>query len=234
MEAGFLIEQGLYTSVEVQQISMLVNSHIEEKHPRQNNSSVFAMRRFFQEIPAVLPLVMKPEIINHIDQLFGEGYFISKSIYFDKPQSSNWFVSCHQDLSIAVKTRKEMQGYEGWTVKNEFFGVQPPPEILMDNITMRVHLDDTDATNGALRVIPFSHKSGIKRYEPDHSVSEVICEVVSGGVMWMRPLLFHASSKSLPGSNRRRVIHVEFSRQQLAPGIEWAEKIEFSGPKPRR
>lgn len=228
METGFLIEQELYTSFEIQQISMLLNSHIEEKRLQQKNSSVFAIRRFFQEIPVILPLVMKPEVISHINRLFGEGYFISKSIYFDKPQSSNWFVSYHQDLSIAVKTRKEIKGYEGWTVKNEFFGVQPPPEILMDNITMRLHLDDTDTTNGALRVIPSSHKSGIRRYEPDNSaVSEVICEVGSGGVMWMRPLLFHASSKSLPESNRRRVIHVEFSRQQLAPGIDWAEKIEF-------
>ncbi|MDF2381214.1 phytanoyl-CoA dioxygenase family protein [Nostoc ellipsosporum NOK] len=227
MEKGFLIEQGLYSPQEVAVISRLIDEYIGQQQA-DRQAPVFAMRRFFQQIPAALPLVMKPAIIGQIDRLFGKGYFISKSIYFDKPGSSNWFVSYHQDLSISVISKKETEGYEGWTVKNGFFGVQPPASILSDNITLRLHLDDTDSTNGALRVIPFSHNSGIRRHEQNNPEPEVLCEVMSGGVMWMRPLLFHASSKSLPGSCRRRVIHVEFSRQALAPGIDWAEKTNYN------
>jgi len=41
--------------------------------------------------------------------------------------------------------------------------------------------------------------------------------------MIMKPLLFHASNKTT-NNERRRVIHIEFSNQQLPDGIDWSEK----------
>ena len=52
---------------------------------------------------------------------------------------------------------------------------------------------------------------------------ETICEVDKGGIMIMKPLLFHASNKTT-NDKRRRVIHIEFSRQELPNGLEWSEK----------
>jgi len=40
-----------------------------------------------------------------------------KSIYFDKPPASNWFVSWHQDLTISVDTKADIDGFTHWTVK---------------------------------------------------------------------------------------------------------------------
>ena len=46
-----------------------------------------------------------------------------------------------------------VEGYGPWTVKQNQYAVQPPLDILENNFTIRIHLDDTDENNGALRVI---------------------------------------------------------------------------------
>jgi ectoine hydroxylase-related dioxygenase (phytanoyl-CoA dioxygenase family) len=84
------------------------------------------------------------------------------------------------------------------------------------NFTIRIHLDDTDRNNGALKVIPGSHRKGVYRPETiDWSKeTEAICEVPAGGIMIMRPLLLHASNRT-NNHARRRVIHIEFSNTAL-------------------
>jgi ectoine hydroxylase-related dioxygenase (phytanoyl-CoA dioxygenase family) len=104
--------------------------------------------------------------------------------------------------------------------------VQPPLDTLKQIVTIRIHLDDTDETNGALRVVPGSHQKGIYRpenidwtHEQEHS-----CSVPKGGIMIMRPLLLHASSRSTT-DRKRRVIHIELSKQELPPPLLWSERI---------
>lgn len=58
---------------------------------------------------------------------------------------------------------------------------------------------------------------------------ETICEVEKGGIMIMKPLLFHASNKTT-NNKRRRVIHIELSKQQLPEGLEWSEKNILENP----
>jgi ectoine hydroxylase-related dioxygenase (phytanoyl-CoA dioxygenase family) len=50
----------------------------------------------------------------------------------------------------------------------------------------------------------------------------VICTVPKGGILVMRPLLFHASGKSTSEANRR-VIHVELTDRKLPNGLQWRE-----------
>jgi ectoine hydroxylase-related dioxygenase (phytanoyl-CoA dioxygenase family) len=149
---------------------------------------------------------------------------VVKSIYFDKPEQSNWFVAWHQDLTISVDKKVDLPGYTSWTSKHKQFAVQPPLEILEDNFTIRIHLDDTNADNGALKVLPESHLKSIYRAENiDFSIeSESICDVKRGGAMVMRPLLMHASDRTV-NEQKRRVIHIEFSRAALPGEIKWAE-----------
>jgi ectoine hydroxylase-related dioxygenase (phytanoyl-CoA dioxygenase family) len=84
-------------------------------------------------------------------------------------------------------------------------------------------MDKTTKENGALKVIKNSHSKGILRIENLEMEDETICEVEKGGIMIMRPLLFHASSKTT-NNERRRVIHIEFSKQELPNGLLWSEK----------
>ncbi|WP_231635004.1 phytanoyl-CoA dioxygenase family protein [Pedobacter sp. PACM 27299] len=122
----------------------------------------------------------------------------------------------------------ELDGYSKWTVKQDQFSVQPPLDILKQSFTVRIHLDDTDENNGALRVIPGSHLNGIYRVEDiDWSFeTEHTCEVTKGGIMIMKPLLLHSSSRSI-NNNKRRVIHIEFCNQELHEELEWAERMNF-------
>lgn len=54
-----------------------------------------------------------------------------------------------------------------------------------------------------------------------------ICsEVDKGGVMVMKPLLFHASNKTT-NNTRRRVVHLEFSNQELPKELQWSERLQL-------
>jgi len=107
------------------------------------------------------------------------------------------------------------------------FAVQPPIDILQTNFTVRIHLDDTDDSNGALKVISGSHDKVYRHENIDWQIEkETTCEVNVGGIMIMRPLLMHSSSLSTT-SNRRRVVHIEFSKAILPQEIDWAEKEAY-------
>ena len=102
------------------------------------------------------------EIINIIG---GNDYFVVKSIYFDKPEKSNWFVSYHQDLTISVNEKKEIDSFTNWTKKQNQFAVQPETEILENIFTIRIHLDDTNSENGALKILNKSHLKSVYRVD---------------------------------------------------------------------
>ncbi|NHA04016.1 phytanoyl-CoA dioxygenase family protein [Mucilaginibacter sp. HC2] len=223
---GFTILEDVYTPEEVESILAIIEA-VDPSNPTfRKTDDLFAIRQFLKEVPQTVPLIFNNNLKTLISSLFGEGYFAVKSIYFDKPELSNWFVAWHQDLTIVVDQKKDIAGYGPWTVKHNQFGVQPPLGILQDNFTIRIHLDDAGPDNGALKVISRSHLKGIYRPEIiDWQVeTEMLCPVAAGGVMIMRPLLLHASNRTT-NNQKRRVVHIEFSRADLPDGIDWAERI---------
>lgn len=229
---GFSIINNVYNQTEIKKLISLIEDVTEndsENATFRKSQDLFAIRQFHKEIPETLPFVFNEKLQEIITSTFGEGFFITKSIYFDKPEKSNWFVAYHQDLTISVDQKIEIENFENWTVKQNQFAVQPPTEILENNFTIRIHIDKTTKENGALKVINNSHSKGILRIEnlDFENEKETICEVEKGGIMIMKPLLFHASNKTT-NNERRRVIHIEFSRQELPKGLEWSEKHFFS------
>lgn len=223
-EKGFIIISKIYSDKEIELLLQLINQADNAKPTFRKAAGLFAIRRFLKEIPESTTYIFTEKLNTLISQLFGEGYFPIKSIYFDKPGNSNWFVAYHQDLTISVNQRFDIPGFGPWTVKQNQFAVQPPLHILENNFTIRIHLDDTDENNGALHVIPGSHLKSIYRPENiDWSLeTEEVCKVSKGSVMIMRPLLLHASGRTINHQNRR-VIHIEFSNQQLPEPLNWSE-----------
>lgn len=225
---GFIIINDIYTEDEIKKLISLIEDKTKndsENATFRKSQDLFAIRQFHKEIPEILDFVFNKNLKEIIESNFGKGYFITKSIYFDKPEKSNWFVAYHQDLTISVDKKIEVENFENWTLKQNQFAVQPPKEILEDNFTIRIHIDKTTKDNGALKVINNSHSKGILRIENLNfeTEKETICEVEKGGIMIMKPLLFHASNKTT-NNERRRVIHIEFSKQQLPEGLDWSEK----------
>lgn len=145
--------------------------------------------------------------------------------YFDKNPDVNWLVSVHQDLSIAVKARIDGCGLTGWNVKEGRTFVQAPVDVLENLIAVRLHLDDSGTDNGPLRVVPRSHLLG--RLPSDVRAArrlefgEVECHVPRGGALLIKPLLLHASSKTI-GPRPRRVLHFLYGPKELPFGLEWA------------
>ena len=229
---GFTIIEKVYDENEIETLVSVIERIIESKTERstfRKSDDLFAIRQFHKEIPESLDYIFNKKLTDIIESIFGYNYFITKSIYFDKPENSNWFVSYHQDLTISVDRKIEIENFENWTNKQNQFAVQPPLKILENSFTVRIHLDKTTNENGALKVLNKSHKKGIHRIENLKIKEEIetICEVGKGGIMIMKPLLFHASNKTT-NNQRRRVIHIEFSNQKLPNQLEWSEKMKFN------
>jgi len=225
---GFTVINGIYTAEETDKIAKTIDAANADRSNFRKSEDLFAIRQFLREIPDVKGLIFTPTLKHVIHQFFGHDYFLVKSIYFDKPENSNWFVAYHQDLTISVDQKIEIAGFGPYTKKHNQFAVQPPLNILENNFTIRIHLDDTNEENGALKVIPDSHSKGI--YRPENidwaTETEVSCNVKCGGIMIMKPLLLHSSGRTT-NSKKRRVIHLEFSNQALPKELHWSEYLNF-------
>lgn len=224
---GFAIVNNLYTRQEVNAIVTHIEGADTNKATFRKSADLFAIRQFLKEIPEVANLLFTPSLKTLLGTILGQHYFVVKSIYFDKPGSSNWYVAYHQDLTISVDKKTELEGFTNWTQKQNQYAVQPPLSILENITTIRIHLDDTDENNGALKVVPGSHLKKIYRPETiDWSVErEVSCPVQQGGVMFMKPLTLHSSGRST-NHKKRRVIHIELSNEELPGNLLWSERKE--------
>lgn len=226
---GFSIINNVYTQQEVEKILAAINNTEKNNDTFRKSTELFAIRQFLNEVPETFALIFTDKLMSIIQQVMGNNYFVVKSIYFDKPQSSNWYVSYHQDLTISVDKKIEIYNFGPWTKKQNQFAVQPPTEFLENIVTIRIHLDDTDENNGALRVLPTSHLKKIYRPETINwnSEKQTTCAVEQGGIMLMKPLILHSSTRTT-NNKKRRVIHIEFSNQELPKEIKWAERINLN------
>jgi len=227
-ENGFGIINEMYADEEINSIIAQIAKADTSKDTFRKSEDLFAIRQFLKEVPAVFTTLFNTQLRKLISQVMGSDFFVVKSIYFDKPSSSNWYVPYHQDLTISVDRKIALENFTAWTHKQNQFAVQPPIEILENIVTLRIHLDDTDENNGALQVIPRSHLNKI--YQPSTidwtKETATNCCVKKGGVMLMKPLLLHSSNRTT-NQQQRRVIHIEFSNCNLPEGLAWAEKMEF-------
>jgi phytanoyl-CoA dioxygenase PhyH len=148
---------------------------------------------------------------------------------FVKSPEKNWLASLHQDLSVPVAERLESARCSGWSEKEGEVFVQPPIHVLEQALAVRLHLDDCDERNGALRIVPGSHLLG--RLTPSHAAKlridhgEDVVKVSRGGGMLLKPLVLHASSK-VSVERPRRVLHFLFGPKILPEGLRWPSQSE--------
>jgi hypothetical protein len=225
-QSGFSTIPQLYSPAEIAALLVCIESAPAAGANFRRSKDVFAIRNLLGEIPALWPLLDTPALRELLAELFPKGCHLTKAIFFDKPAQSNWLVAWHQDLMINVDYRTDLPGFGPWTAKAGWVAVQPPVSVLENTVTIRVHLDDCDATNGALKVVPGSHGHGVVPAETiaGQTATAVSCPVPAGGAMLMKPLLLHASNRST-SARPRRVIHLEFSDQELPMGLAWRERL---------
>lgn len=181
----------------------------------------------------IADLCREPALSGIVRDVLGDDAFAYKATLFDKTPEANWKVAWHQDLSIPVYGDGRPDGWKAWSVKAGVLHTQPPAELLARVLAVRVHLDPCGEHEGALRVMPGSHRSGrlgaagIERWKAGGTATP--CPMQAGGLMLMRPLLLHASSTSAQPTHRR-VLHFEFAAEDLPAGLDWADRVPL-GPQ---
>jgi ectoine hydroxylase-related dioxygenase (phytanoyl-CoA dioxygenase family) len=218
-QTGFAIVPDVLTTETVDDVTAAI-----ERALAKSGQSTHAMRHLLEAVPEVQEVVGDPMVRRIVASVLGPKAFAVRSIFFDKTPEANWKVAWHQDLTIAVRKKTEVDGYTAWSVKDGVVHVQPPVSLLERMATVRLHLDDCGPDNGPLQVVPNSHKAGRLTTQQISAwrarEKPIPCIVPRGGALLMRPLLLHASSSATVPAHRR-VVHLEFASEWLPGGLEW-------------
>ncbi|WP_276346254.1 phytanoyl-CoA dioxygenase family protein [Daejeonella sp. JGW-45] len=172
---------------------------------------------------AVHETANNPELNGIITNICDRKMFPVKAFVLDKALDNNWAIPWHQDLKIAVEQQVAAEGYTNWSVEAGITHVHPPVHVMERLITIRIHLDSASEKNGAIHVVPGSHKKGVIDNDDIQRIAKGsgcrLCTVDSGGIMIMKPLLLHDSPPS-HSSARRRILQIEFG-YELGNGVRW-------------
>jgi hypothetical protein len=230
-ESGFETVSSILDAKELEVLRKAVDSVHGVQVEEIGTAIAPGSRRVMSRVPEIWTLAHSEKILSMLARVSGldrqrRSYFPVRSLYFDKTEGANWTVPWHQDVSIEVDKHLEVPGFGPWSIKQGNTFVTPPDDILKSMVTVRLHLDDCDATNGALQIIPGSHRWG--RLTPER-ITEMknrqpgmVCWCQSGDALVMRPLVVHSSLPSQVMSHRR-VIHLEYANCALPMGLHWAE-----------
>lgn len=179
------------------------------------------------DVPAVQSLAIASPARDVAEAVLGAKCFAVRAILFDKTPDANWRVAWHQDVTIAVQAQSAVPEFGPWSTKADVPHVHAPAWVLEQMVAVRIHLDPCGPSNGPVRVLPGTHRSG--KLSADgvtcaaHATAAIECVVPTGGLLVMRPLLVHASSPALqPG--HRRVLHLEYAAVDLPAPLEWNER----------
>jgi ectoine hydroxylase-related dioxygenase (phytanoyl-CoA dioxygenase family) len=231
-DQGFVVFPGL---VEPGEIEDLPNNlaHLEHKRAR-------AGIRHLLHDPTVAALAADPRLLGIAQAVLGDKAFPFCATLFDKSPDSNWLITWHQDTALPLTEKRDAPGWGPWSVKEGVTYAHAPATALSQVLALRLHLDDCAGDNGPLRVLPGTHSMGVlsddqilnlaaghssdSAHSPaSHSAHSLVeCLVPQGGVLAMRPLIIHASSKS-QSQRPRRVLHIEYAaRVEISEGMRLA------------
>lgn len=173
--------------------------------------------RHAMSVPCIQGLARHPKMTELAKEILGRNAFPYRATLFVKSQAANWLVVWHQDTALPLRGRQQRAGWGPWSVKEGVDYAHAPARVLSQVLTLRVSLDQSTAENGPLRVLPGTHQLGVLSDEGIHELSTrvlaVDCVCPKGGVVAMRPLVVHGSSKSTTPSSRR-VLHIEYAASE--------------------
>jgi ectoine hydroxylase-related dioxygenase (phytanoyl-CoA dioxygenase family) len=147
-----------------------------------------------------------------------------RAILFDKNANTNWSLGWHQDRTICVKERIEVDGFGPWTTKGGMQHVAPPFDLLARMLTLRVHLDDVPSGNSPLLIAPGSHMVGripIGDYDEVVRKHGIFSCLAHAGDVWVYSTPILHASEAASVLNNRRVLQVDYSADELSGGLEW-------------
>lgn len=209
-EHGFAIISGVFSAEFLDQAL----GEMSRLAPQRSRAGV----RHALRLAPVAKIARCPQLTSLAADVLGPAAFPYRATLFEKTSSANWLVVWHQDTALPLRERQEIPGWGPWSIKEGVTYAHAPASALSQVLALRIHFDDSTRDNGPLRVLPGTHNRGVLKDEEIDELSgklpAVDCVVEKGGVVAMRPLLVHASSKLL-NEKPRRVLHIEYAASQF-------------------
>lgn len=182
--------------------------------------------RHLMSVTVVRELAYDPRLMAIARGAVGPMAVPFRATLFDKSAHANWLIVWHQDSALPLVERRDVAGWGPWSVKAGVVYAHAPAVALERVVALRISLDDSGPDNGPLRVLPGTHTLGVLT---DATIADlatqirpVDCCVDAGGVVMMRPLTVHSSSKAV-SDRPRRVLHLEYiDSLDVADGLQVA------------
>ncbi len=213
----FILDEVLSTD----ECDLLVES-ISRTHDNRGRAGI----RHLMKIPEVKSVASNDRLLRIAKLFLGSSAIPYRATLFEKSGHANWLVAWHQDTALPLENRVDSPDWGPWSEKEGFIYAHAPDWALSRVVALRIHLDASNELNGPLRVVPGTHSLGVlsdddvSRHARSHSPVECVSPL--GGVVAMRPLLIHASSKARVNSPRR-VLHIEYvDSLDLSEGVRLA------------
>jgi hypothetical protein len=219
-ENGFAILTGVFTCQQMDSLGRELQAALDRSGAQstlQSRGKTYGSRNLIEVFPQVVDLVLASSLRDFACEVLGPKAGIVRVLYFDKPTGRSWSLPWHRDKTIAVQ-RNDLPSnlFRHPTTKAGIPHVEAPAQILERMLTLRIHIDAMNSSNGPLYVIPCSHRDAL-----DHPPVELHCD--AGDVLAMRPLLSHSSIASAANAaTGRRIVHFELAGDPVLPdGYEW-------------
>lgn len=221
-DAGYWIEEAVFSAAECDALATRLADESMERGR--------AGARHLMTYPAIAAVSRDERLLRIARRALGEQAIAYRATLFEKSGRANWLVVWHQDTALPLRKKFEDAEWGPWSRKAGIDYAHAPTWALSQILALRLHLDASTSENGPLRALPASHLRGVMSdeevfaYVKNHAPVE--CLVPRGGVLAMRPLLIHSSSKARSASPRR-VLHIEYTANLkltdgLTDGIELA------------
>lgn len=217
-EAGFFIEQAVLSNKDCDDLVTALSCSAMKRGR--------AGARHLMSDSFVAALANDPRLLAIARRALGRQPIPFRATLFQKSADANWLVIWHQDTALPLDSYFDAPGWGPWSKKAGILYSHAPAWALSRILALRVHLDASTSENGPLRVVPGSHQIGLltdaEVFDSVRSHSQFDCLVPRGGVLAMRPLMIHSSSKARSAAPRR-VLHIEYTDSlDLEAGIRLA------------
>lgn len=192
---------------------------------RRRSGSAYAARNLLRDVPELREVLARSGVDRLASEALGQAAFPVDAIFFDKHAEANWGVPGHQDVLMPIISVGEPGVRQRGRVRDGVAYLEASDETLDSLVALRLHFDDCSAANGAICVIPGSHRAGRLR---DAEIAALPLEQYvpfpagRGDVLLMKPLTVHRSAPSRQPAHRR-VLHVVYAADSPGDGLRWRD-----------
>jgi len=175
----------------------------------------YAINGYHTSCRSIYDLVLQPRILDYVEDILGPNFVAWASHYFCKLPADGKKVPWHQDAI--------------------YWPIQPT-----HTVTVWLAIDDSHAGNGAMQVIPRTHREGPIAHERYESSDAVLgqqtkgvaelgtprhLELKAGQISMHADLLVHGSDPN-PGPDRRCGLTIRYASAEVAvlPDSKWSRK----------